>query len=101
MISVITKNPNSTYEVDDNIATFPDDYAFGGRDLTNGREVQALGDISDGDRNLLLMSDEQFENIYAISQLPQFKSAIFKQQYLKQKKRRKYTGAAPILKANL
>lgn len=100
MISVINKSPNSTYEIDDNIGVFPDDYQFGGRDLLN-REVQDLGDISDEDINLLLMPDEQFENVYAVAQLPQFRSAIFKQGNMKQIKRRKYTGSTPILKANL
>lgn len=80
----------SSYEIGDFVVIVADDHVFAGKDLTNGRVEEALGDLSDSEVNLLTMSDEGINSFSAIGQLPTFRSLATKRQNLKTLHRRKY-----------
>jgi len=80
----------SSYEIGDFVAIVSDDHVFAGKDLTNGRGEESLGDLTDEEIGKLIMEDEQINQYSAISQIPTFRSLSTKQANMKMLRRRKY-----------
>lgn len=81
---------DSTYETGDIIQIFPDDYVFDGKDLSNGRGVVDLGNLTEEEIDLLDMRDEGPYNASAMSLLPAFRVILSKTGSMKTLHRRKY-----------
>ena len=98
-IAIIRKNVPGVYDADDVIAVVDDGFTLNAHESINFDAVN-VGVIDDADKNLLLLEDDVFTNISAISKLQAFKSVLFKSGSMIVKRRRKYrlNNALPELK---
>ena len=92
-MELLLKNtPNAGYELNDIVVIMNDATNWGSEEL-NSNKFTIIKNIaiSDVDKNLATMADEQFKNIAAISHIPAFRHSLFKIDNMQSVKRRKYT----------
>ena len=98
-MELLLKSTPNTYETGDLVVAMPDGHGWGNAELDTNKFTITTGvTLTESEENLLLLTNDEFKNVSAISQIPAFRHSMFKFKNMNNVGRRKYYYENEVVK---